>query len=106
PGAAVKSAVDALDSRKDPDSTFGKGTYFGELLVPNPAGDTGVLGDGVWPVYRTFWNAKDTTFDPFFPDSRDVRMQERRRQATRSVMAKYRDAIASTIETVKAIDVA
>lgn len=106
PGAAVKSAVDALDSRQDAAGSFGKGTYFGELLVPNPGGRTGVFGGGVWPYYRTYWEARDTAFDPFFKDSRDIRMREWRLAATRSVMKQYRDGIASTIATAQAIDVA
>lgn len=106
PGLTVKSTVTALDSRKDADGSFGKGTYFGELLVPNPAGRTGALGGGVWPYYRTYWEARDTAFDPFFKDSRDIRMREWRLNATRSVMTQYREAMASTIATAQGIDVA
>ncbi|HVZ21658.1 MAG TPA: hypothetical protein VG871_11375, partial [Vicinamibacterales bacterium] len=90
---AIKAGLAALDGR--PESGFGQGTYFGELQVPGPGG-------GTWAYFRTYWDDRDTAFEPFFHGSR-IELRDWRLKATRAVLDQYRAAVQASIDEVSKI---
>jgi hypothetical protein len=93
PVVGVKKAVDYLNGR--PSAGFGTGTYFGELPVPGPGG-------GTWAYFTTYWLDRDAALDQFFHGD-SVKLRAWRLQAVRAMLTHYRQAVETTITSVKAI---
>ena len=92
PVAGLRLAIETLNVHKK--VGFGSGTYFGELPVPGPL-------FGEWQYFTTYFQYGDHAFRFIRWDRRGHR--EWRLKATRAVIKRYRNAVATTIETVKAI---
>ena len=96
PFKVVKGGIEKLRGRDKP--AFGKGTYFGELEVPDPWDEGGTC-----EYFTTYWPVADFPRDwPYFLHD-PGKLRNWRLKATRAVLSRYRASVDSTIARVNGI---